>query len=82
MEGLHTVLMVASSSTQSNDQEDWEMLLNLTRDKSNLVSSIRQNYLEKSQGLSFELRSFLLQMTNLYQRIIWLLHNWAREAVL
>ncbi|WP_045210569.1 Na/Pi symporter [Desulfonatronovibrio magnus] len=81
IEGLHTILAVAAESAEKADPQDLRMLLNMTGDRSGLVAGMRKSYLSGSENISAHSRSTFLHMTNVYQRVVWLLHSWTESRI-
>jgi len=76
-EGLHAMLTLATDMVTSGDDEDRQMLLQLSADNGALMEELRNTYLQGEERLAPEARPALLQLTNQYQRAVWLLHRWA-----
>ena len=77
-ESLHVNLITAFEATKSRDQFDVEILLKITEDKGPLMEKIRKAHLSEEYELNQGDRVVLLYVTDLFQRIIWLLNNWAK----
>ncbi len=78
VEGLYTILTIAGETVENNDPAEWELLLNMTGDRSGVVAELRKSYLSREQDISPDSRSLFLHMTNIYQRTVWLIHSWAQ----
>jgi phosphate:Na+ symporter len=76
-EGLNTMLYLAIEAKSSNDGYDSEMLFQITSDNGPLMEEVRSSYLKGDQSISPTARPVLLQLTNQYQRAVWLLSRWA-----
>ncbi len=76
-EGLHIMLHLAAEANSSNEVNDYAILLQMTSDNGTLMENLRSSYLQDAQSVSSEARAGLLQLTNQYQRAVWLLHRWA-----
>ncbi|MDP4126253.1 MAG: hypothetical protein Q8912_04840 [Bacillota bacterium] len=49
----------------------------MTSDKGSLMEQIRSKYLSVYEGPSGNARKTMMYVTDLYQRIIWLINKWA-----
>ena len=78
-ESLHVNFITAFEATKSKDQFDVEILLKITGDKGPVMEKIRKNHLAEDQVLNPGEKVVLLYTTDLFQRTIWLLNNWAKS---
>jgi hypothetical protein len=78
-ESLHVNFVTALEATKSKNQLDSEILLQLTEDKGPLMEQIRRYHLSEKQDLSLDDKALLLDITDLFQRTVWLLNNWAKS---
>lgn len=81
IEGLHAILTFAAGTVEKTDIQDLKLLLNMTGDRSGLVAGMRKSYLGGSEIISPDSRSTFLHMTNVYQRIVWLLNSWTQSRI-
>ena len=65
-------------ATNSKEQFDIEILLQITQDKGPLMEQVRKFHLSDSQMIKPADKSFLLDMTDHYQRTVWLLNSWTK----
>jgi phosphate:Na+ symporter len=77
-ESLHVNFVTALEATKSKNQLDSEILLKLTEDKGPLMEQIRRYHLSEKQEISPDDKVLLLDITDLFQRTVWLLNNWAK----
>ncbi len=77
VESLHAVLNYGLDVIQSGDPEEIAQLLVITKDKGSVMEKIRKPFYEESREMSYEGRNSVMYVTDLYQRIIWLVHNWS-----
>ena len=78
-ESLHANFIIAVEAINSKEELDIELLLLITDDKGQLMEQIRRYHLSEIHDLSPDDKASLLYITDLYQRTIWLLNNWARH---
>jgi len=64
-----------AKGVQGNEPARLKELGRMTSDKEKLMEGMRKPFLEDSNRFSREERGRILELTNLFQRIIWLLHN-------
>jgi phosphate:Na+ symporter len=77
-ESLHVNFITAVEATKSKEQFDIEILLKITEDKGPLMEQVRKFHLSDDQKLSPIDKSFLLDVTDHYQRTVWLLNSWTK----
>lgn len=78
VEGLHIILMLLNEAILEND--DCEMLLELTSEKSELMENIRKS-LASDHSKSILERQSLLIATGIFERIIWLVRQLALTLI-
>lgn len=76
VESLHAVLLTC---IDSNSSEEFTIghLQRMTSDKGNLMENIRGRYLSNFEVYSSETVKSMMYVTDLYQRIIWLINKWS-----
>ena len=77
-ESLHINLITATEASKSKHKYDIDLLLKITDDKGALMEKIRRDHLVDNEDISAEQKAVLLYVTDLFQRTIWLLNNWAK----
>ena len=77
-ESLHFNLITALETTRTSEKADIEILLNITDDKGGLMERIRKSYLNGDNLLNSDEKTVLLYVTDLFQRTVWLINNWAK----
>jgi phosphate:Na+ symporter len=77
VESLHAVLMMGLDAEGSESGEDLDRFIAITGDKSAVMEKMRQAYITGDGTTSTGDRSTILYVTDLYQRSVWLLHQWA-----
>ncbi len=75
-ESLHFVLMCLDDA--KNSEEELETLLMLTGDKSTIMERTRETLVKDSEKISEAILSNLLAATSQFERLIWLIHQYAR----
>jgi phosphate:Na+ symporter len=78
VEGLDFVLTMLVSALETGDREQIELLVKITEDRGDLMEQIRQNYLAEEGSVDARDRAVLLQVTNLFERTIWMTQRLAR----
>jgi phosphate:Na+ symporter len=78
VEGIDTLLMAACDAADSSQMEDAELLMNITRDRSELLRTMRQNYLAKESSLTLEGRQLFLRITGSFETAVWILNRMAQ----
>lgn len=77
VESLHANLTIAADAAESGAQEEIAQVITITDDKSNLMEKLREESLSGDHQLNAAERASFLRVTDLYQRMIWLLNQWA-----
>ena len=72
-ESLHLILTLLIDSLVTKDNDD-ELLVNLTSDRSDLMEKIRDSLLN-DQSINLEERQILFVSTSVFERIIWLIRR-------
>lgn len=75
LESLDTILLTLNDWFELSDETDIQFLLSMTDDKSNLISKLKDNYLNRESSLSLSEKSKYLTLLNRYERITWLLNR-------
>jgi phosphate:Na+ symporter len=76
IEGLDFVLLTAVDALESRDAGNIELLLQITEDRGDLVERMRKDFLAGNETSSAD-RLILLQVTSVFERIVWMLHRLA-----
>lgn len=77
VESLHAVLVTCMDSSDDKDFMA-RQLIQMTSDKGSLMQSIRTRYLSDFDDPSGNIKKTMMYVTDLYQRIIWLVNKWAQ----
>jgi phosphate:Na+ symporter len=77
-EGIHMLLMTAADLAEKRHEEDRNLLLMMSGDRSGLMEQTRKTYLSGENRIPADRRPQLLRLTNLAQRTVWLINKWAR----
>jgi len=78
VEGIDTLLMTACDAADSSQIEDVELLISITRDRSELLRTMRQNYLAMESSLTPEGRQLFLRVTGRFETAVWVLSRIAQ----
>jgi phosphate:Na+ symporter len=78
VEGLDFVLMTLVTALETGDRERIDLLVDITGDRGDLMEQIRQSYLAEERSVDSHDRAVLLQVTNVFERIIWMMQRLAR----
>jgi phosphate:Na+ symporter len=73
VESLHLILTLLNDSLITKDNDD-ELLVSLTSDRSDLMEKIRDSLLN-DQSINLEERQMLFVSTSIFERIIWLIRR-------
>ena len=77
VEGLHAILLTTVDAMESSEELEVDLLISITADRGELTERIRKTYLTSEKELELSDKSTLLYLTNLYERIVWLMRSWA-----
>jgi phosphate:Na+ symporter len=77
IEGLDFVLLTAIDALETKDPTAIDLLFEVTSDRGDLVERMRNDFLSGS-GASSSDRAVLLQVTSVFERIVWMMHRLAR----
>jgi hypothetical protein len=75
VESLHAVLVTCMECV--GKEFDLEQIIFMTSDKGSLMEKIRGKYLSVYEDPTGGIHKTLMYVTDLYQRIIWLVNKWA-----
>lgn len=78
LQSLDFLLHTAGETETSSDVEDANNLIQLTRDKGQVFKSIRSAYLRGENDLELNERNTFLELTSIFERIVWTLGRIAR----
>jgi phosphate:Na+ symporter len=76
-EALDFFLLSAGDALTSLDRQDARLLQEICSDRSDTMIGLRNFYLSPSQELAHNDKALLLQLTTLFERIVWMLHRYA-----
>jgi len=76
IESLHAVLITCTDSI-AEEGYSMKQLIQMTSDKGGLMENLRTRYLSGYEDPSGNTRKTMMYVTDLYQRIIWLVNKWA-----
>ena len=75
IESTETIIMTTCDALEQNDPQDREILLTITAGKGETMKSIRNEYFSDQKHLSPDDKSHILEITNLFERIVWLCNS-------
>ncbi|MFN2267037.1 MAG: Na/Pi cotransporter family protein [Desulfonatronovibrio sp.] len=78
VQSLDFLLHTAGEAESSSDVEDASNMIQLTRDKGQVFKSIRSAYLSGENRLDLNERNIFLELTSIFERIVWTLSRIAR----
>lgn len=78
VESLDAIVHVAASACRERDEIDVEMLQGMTADRGELMERIRGIHLSSGEDLPLAMRSNLLYLTTLFERVVWMLGQLSR----
>ncbi|MFO7481515.1 Na/Pi cotransporter family protein [Oceanibaculum nanhaiense] len=83
IEGLDAVLLSFIEAMASGDPEDMALVESITGDRGALMEGVRRQFLsDETLTLGREEKLGLLQLTGLFERLIWMLREMAQKAPL
>jgi phosphate:Na+ symporter len=78
LNGMHAITLTAVDAMETLSESDVNTLITITGERGNLMQNIRSSYLTGNDRLDNESKSILFKVTNLFERIVWLLARLAR----
>jgi hypothetical protein len=72
LEAMQVILFTAIDAMQTFAKEDLDILTTITQERGELMRNIRGTYLTKHDALDYQGKSALLELTNRFERIVWL----------
>ena len=72
LEAMQVILFTAIDAMQTFAKEDLDILMTITQERGELMRNIRGTYLTKNDALDYQGKSALLELTNRFERIVWL----------
>ena len=79
VDGIDAVVLAISDGLNSRDPDDWRMAIQLTGDRSQLLSRIRTDYTSGDSSISDTTQASILKVTNTAVEIFFLLSRLTRE---
>jgi hypothetical protein len=77
VQALDFLLMFAGDAARTLDRDRARLLFDLSNDRGEMMGSIRGMHLAPDQSLTAEERALLLRLTNLFERMVWMLERYA-----
>jgi phosphate:Na+ symporter len=72
------LLLTACDAAESKQTEDVELLIKITQDRGELLRAMRQDYMAKESGFTFEGRQLFLRITGRFETAVWVLSRMAQ----
>lgn len=82
VEAIDTVMLTLQEAVNTGDEFDIELFKSMTGDRGQVLQRIRQTYLSGERGVQPEDKLSLLQVTNLCERLLWLLGELQRGGAI
>ncbi|WP_045214608.1 Na/Pi cotransporter family protein [Desulfonatronovibrio magnus] len=79
LQSLDFLLQTLMEAEKSSQPDDAGRIIEMTRDKGQVFQSIRKAYLSKEASLSHTERNRILELTSIFERIIWSIGAIARQ---
>lgn len=74
---LEFLLATMAETGAASTAPEVELLLRLTEDRGEMMTSLRERYFSSESGLTGEEKRYLLAMTELFSRAVYLIRQWA-----
>lgn len=71
LESMDVLMITTSETLETGDAGEIDILIDLTRDQSEVMSRMRMAYLNREPDMSLEDRKNLLHITGLWERAVW-----------
>lgn len=78
-QSLEFLLLTMAEAGEAPTADGVDMLLKLTEDRAKLMTSLRQRYFDSGAGLDEEEKRYLFELTDLFARTIYLIHQSAES---
>ncbi len=76
-EALDFLLMFAGDAARTLDRDRAQFVFDLSSDRGDMMGGIRNLYLAPDQALTADEKALLLRLTNLFERVVWMLQRYA-----
>jgi putative ABC transport system ATP-binding protein len=84
-QSLEFLLITLEETANGQSADDVDMLLNLTEDRGKMMASLRERYFDPKSGLDEKEKLYLFETTNLFARMVFLIHelalSWRRGLI-
>jgi putative ABC transport system ATP-binding protein len=78
-QSLEFLLMTMEETGADPNAEGVDLLLRLTEDRGELMTGLRERYLDSETGFDEGEKNYLFEMTDLFSRTVYLIHAWAES---
>ncbi|HLJ65177.1 MAG TPA: Na/Pi symporter [Stellaceae bacterium] len=79
-EGLGALLLIAEEGVRTGAAEEFNLLHQLTDERDSMVDNLRRRVIATDQGLPARDQQLLYGLTNLFERIVWMLRRFVTSA--
>lgn len=79
VEAVDFVLLALLDALEAQGGAPLEMLTRITEDRGDLMERVRQKYLANEDGVGKQDRAILLQVTSVFERVVWMAQRLARQ---
>jgi len=76
-EALDFLLMFAGDAARTLDRDRAQLVFDLSSDRGEMMGGIRTLYLAPDQALSADEKALLLRLTNLFERVVWMMQRYS-----
>jgi len=77
---LEFLLATMAETGEASTADEIDLLLRLTEDRGELMTSLREGYFDSERGLTEEEKRFLFEMTELFAQAVYLIREWAESC--
>ncbi|MHB8772602.1 MAG: ATP-binding cassette domain-containing protein [Syntrophales bacterium] len=77
---LEFLLATMAETGEASTAGEIDLLMGLTEDRGELMTSLRERYFGTESGLNEEEKRFLFEMTELFARVVYLIRQWAESC--
>ena len=74
---MEFLLSTMAETSYASIAGDIDLLMRLTEDRGDLMTSLRERFFDSEAGLDGEEKRFLFEMTELFARVVYLIREWA-----
>jgi hypothetical protein len=79
-QSLEFLLVTMAETGEALGSEGVDLLLKLTEDRGELMTSLRERYFAAGTGLREDDKRYIFEVTGLFSRTVYLIHEWAESC--